>query len=112
MKKTTLFAMLGLAAALTFAIPSQAHAGVVVGVGIGPVVPAPVYGRVYVGPTPYYYPGYYPAPYAYGPGYVAGYRPYRYYGYYGRDYRWDRDRRMHRDFRYDHDPYYRDHYRR
>ena len=107
MKKTTLLAMLGLAAALTLAIPSQAHAGVVVGIGVGPVAPVPVYGHVYVGPRPYYYPGYYPAPYVYGPGYVAGYRG---YGYYGRDYRWGRDRWAHRDFH--NDRYYRGHYRR
>lgn len=79
MKKTLIFAMLGLAAMLTLASPTQASARVVVGVALGPVavVPHPVY-HAYVYPRPYY-------PWAYGPVYPARYwGPYwhpRVYGY-------------------------------
>lgn len=75
MMKTTLVAMLGLAAALTLVGPSQAHAGVVIGVQVGPVFPRPVYGPVYVAPRPYVYP----VPYAYRPVYMPRWRAYRDY---------------------------------
>ncbi len=87
LRKSILFAVLGLAAALTVMTPSQAHAGVVVGIGVGPVVARP-----YVaGPYAYYGP---PRPYVYapayaysGPGYWVGGRwhprYYAYRGYYG-----------------------------
>jgi hypothetical protein len=99
--KKSIFAILGLAVALTLAVPTRAHAGVIVGVGvgIGPVgrtvvvggpvfVPRPAYGYVAWHPGPYYY-GH---PYAYGPryvyprGYYRGYvgsRPWHGYGYRG-----------------------------
>lgn len=109
MMKSTIFAMLGLAAVLALATPPRAHAGVVVGVGIGPVYAAPVYGYV-AAPRPYVY---YPRPYAYayGPGYV--YPGYRYYGRFDRDRDWDRDRRWdRRDRDYDRHEYGERGYRR
>jgi len=77
MMKRSIFAVLGLAAALSLFSPSQAHAGVVVGVGVGvaPIYPHPAYGYVAVHPRPYAYCA--PA-YAYAPGYVS--RPYAVYG--------------------------------
>jgi hypothetical protein len=91
LKKSILFAVLGLAAVLTVMTPSQAHAGVVVGVGVGPVVARPYvvvhpYPYAYYGPRPYYAPAYaYP-----GPNYwVRGRwhpRYYAYRGYVGRRY--------------------------
>ena len=93
MKNKTFLAALGLAAAIIFAVPSKAHAGVFVGVNIGrPVVVArpPV---VYVAPRPYYPYGYYRRPVVFAPAYVPrpvvyrrGYwrpRPYAYRPYYG-----------------------------
>lgn len=76
MIKKTVFAVLGLAFVLALASPPKAHAGVVIGVGVGPVfVPRPAYGYVAV----------HPRPYAYAPGYA---RPYVYpYAYYGHVYR-------------------------
>ena len=90
LKKSMLFAKLGLEAALTVMTPSQAHAGVVVGVGIGPVVARP-YAVVHPVPYAYYGP---PRPYVYAPAYVypgpgvwiRGHwypRYYAYRGYYG-----------------------------
>jgi hypothetical protein len=91
MMKRSIFAVLGLAAALSLFSPSQAHAGVVIGVGVGvaPVYPRPAYGYVAVQPQPY---AYYAPSYAYAPGYVV--RPYpgydRFYGDRGWAYRnWD-----------------------
>lgn len=85
MMKRTIFATLGLAIALSLASVPQAHAGVVVGVGIGPVYAGPAYGYVVVHPRPYYQPYY--QPYAYAPGYVY---PSYGYGRFDRDRRWDR----------------------
>jgi len=108
MMKGTVFATLGLAIALVFASAPQAHAGVIVGVGIGPVYAGPAYGYVAVHPRPY---AYY-QPYAYAPGYVYPY----YYGRFDRDRGWDRRdwaRRdwEHRDYGYRRGQYRRD-YRR
>jgi hypothetical protein len=97
MTKSTLFALLGLAAALTFASPTKANAGVVIGVGIGPVFPRPAYGYVAVPPRPYRY---YARPYAYAPAYVPP--AYFAYGHFDRDRRWDHrdwDRRDRDDYR-------------
>ncbi|HEY6181185.1 MAG TPA: hypothetical protein VIW67_03005 [Terriglobales bacterium] len=93
MKHKTLLATLGLAAAIIFAMPSKAHAGVFVGVNIGrPVVVArpPV---VYVAPRPYYRYAYYPRPVVVAPAYYPPARvyyrrhwcprPYAYRPYYG-----------------------------
>jgi len=70
MKKTLM--MLGLAAALMAVAPSQAHAGVVVGVRVGPVVVAgpvcPRPGYAYVHPAPWGSYAGSPYPYAYAPG--------------------------------------------
>jgi len=77
MKKTLIFAMLGLALTLTLASPTQAHARVVVGVAVGPVVPHPVY-HAYVYPRPYYRWGYGPA---YPVHYWGPYWRLRTYGY-------------------------------
>jgi len=89
MKHKTLLATLGLAAAIIFAVPSKAHAGVFVDVNIGrPIVVArpPV---VYVAPRPYYPYAYYPRPVVVAPparyfyhGRWCG-RPYAYRPYYG-----------------------------
>jgi len=82
--KKTLMVLLGLAM-LTAFTPSQAHARVVVGVAVGPVVGGgPVYAGppVYAYPRPWLYGRYvYARPY-WGPRYY-GYRAYgpRYYGY-------------------------------
>jgi len=76
--------MLGLAAvmfALMLAAPSQAHAGVRIGIAVGPVYPAPVYpayGYVVVHPRPDPY-CYRPYSYGYQESYYAP--SYRYYGY-------------------------------
>jgi len=83
MMKTTIFALLGLAAILTFVGPTQAHAAVVVGVRVGPVYAHPGYAYAYVHPRPVlpyaYAPGYvYPAPY-WGPRWAP--RHYAYRGY-------------------------------
>ena len=94
MKHKTLLATLGLAAAIIFAVPSKAHAGVFVAVNVGrPVVVArpPV---VYVAPRPYYPYGYYRRPVVVAPAYYppparvyyrGRYcpRPYAYRPYYG-----------------------------
>jgi hypothetical protein len=87
LKKSLLFAVLGLAAVFTVMTPSQAHAGVVVGIGVGSVIARPY---VVVHPYPYAYYGP-PRPYIYAPayayrrpGYWAGGRWYpRYYAYRG-----------------------------
>jgi hypothetical protein len=87
MLKKSLFALLGLAAVLTVMSPQQAHAGVVVGIGVGPVVARP-YVVVHPGPYAYYGP---PRPYFYGPTYaypgpgfyVGGRWHPRYYAYRG-----------------------------
>ena len=63
MKKKMLLALFGLAAALTFASPTKATAGVFVGVGVGPVYARPAYGYVVV----------HPRPYVYAPVYARGY---------------------------------------
>jgi len=81
MMKKTIFALLGLAAILTFVGPTQAHAAVIVGVRVGPVYGHPVYPYAYVHPRPI-------LPYAYAPGYVYGGpywgpRHYAYRGYFG-----------------------------
>ena len=86
MLRKSLLAVLGFVVMLAVISPSRAHAAVVVGVGVGPVVVAHPY--VVVDPRPYvdYGP---PPPYAYapvyaypGPGYYAGGRWYpRYYAY-------------------------------
>jgi len=70
MMKSTIFAVLGLAAALTLAAPQKANAGVIIGVGVG----RPAYGYVVAHPRPFFYAH----PYAYAPGYVAPA-----YGFYG-----------------------------
>lgn len=91
MMKKTIFALLALAAILTFVGPTQAHAAVVVGVRVGPVYGHPVYPYVYLHPRPI-------LPYAYAPGYAYGGpywgpywgpRSYAYRGYFGprRDWR-------------------------
>jgi hypothetical protein len=67
MMKSTLFALLGLAAVLTLASPPKANAAVVIGVGVGPVYHRPAYGYVVVPPRPYFYHAH---PYAYAPAYV------------------------------------------
>ena len=86
--KRTIFAVIGLACVLALASPPKAHAGVVIGVGVGPVfVPRPAYGYVVVHPRRYAYPyGYAPV---YAPPYYAP-PAYRYYGHYDRDRYWDR----------------------
>ncbi len=66
MLNKSLLALLGLALALTVMSPAQAHAGVVVGIGVGPVVARPY---VVVHPRPYAYYGP-PRPYVYAPAYV------------------------------------------
>jgi len=96
MMKTTVFALLGLAAVLALANPPRANAGVVIGVGIGPVFPRPAYGYVVAPPRPYvYYAHPYARPYAYAPGYT--YPPYVAYGHFDRDWRWDHRGWDHRD---------------
>ena len=98
MMKRTVFAMLGLAFVLALASPPKAHAGVVIGVGVGPgFVSRPAYGYGYVvaHPRPYY-----AYPYGYAPGYARPYYvppAYGYYGHYGRDRDWDRRGWGHRD---------------
>jgi hypothetical protein len=83
MKKSTIFAVLGLAAALALASPQKANAGVIIGVGVGPRYARPAYGYVVGYPRPY---GYYARPYVYAPGYV---RPaFGFYGRFGPDRRW------------------------
>ena len=80
MMKRTVFALLGLAFVLALASPPKAHAGVVVGVGVGPVFgPRPAYGYVAVHSRPYAYP--------YGYGYARPHYVYPSYGYYGHVYR-------------------------
>ena len=87
MKKTLIFAMLGLAAMLTLASPTQANARVVVGVAVGPVALVP---HAYVYPQPYY-------PWAYGPVYPAHYwGPYWHPRVYGRVYYGPRGYRYYR----------------
>ena len=83
MKKSTIFAVLGLAAALALASPQKANAGVIIGVGVGPRYARPAYGYVVAGPRPY---GYYAGPYVYAPGYVSP--AYGFYGRFGPDRRW------------------------
>jgi len=91
--KTTLLALLGLAAVLVLATPPQAHAGVFVGVRIGP---PPAYGYAYVAPRPYIYP-------VYRPLYTPRWRAYPYYGpaAYWRHERWEHRRIADRGFRRD-----------
>jgi hypothetical protein len=94
MMKKTIFALLGLAVVLALASPPKAQAGVVIGVGVGPVfVPRPAYGHGYV--AVHARPGY-AYPYGYAPGYARPYyapRAYGYYDHYDRDRYWD-----HRDW--------------
>jgi hypothetical protein len=106
MMRPIMFALLGLAILLTVVSPSQANAGVVIGVGVGPVYPGAAYGYVVAHPGPYYYP----RPYVYAPGYV--YPAYRYYGRIDRDRRWDRRDWDHRDRDRDRRDYDRHEYRR
>jgi hypothetical protein len=88
MKKQTILAMLALAVAMIFAAPSQANAGVFVGVRVGPVVPR---GYVVVAPRPHYPYAYYPRPVVVAPYVAPGFyyrgrwcpRPYAYRGHYG-----------------------------
>jgi hypothetical protein len=82
MIKKTVFALLGLAFVLALANPPKANAGVVFGVGVGPVfVPRPAYGYGYVHPRPYAYS------YGYAPVYARPHYVYPPYGYYGHVYR-------------------------
>ena len=86
MKNKTLLATLGLAAAMIFAVPSKAHAGVFVSVNVGrPVVVArPEY---VVAPRPYYPYRYYQRPVVLGTAYVAPPARYFYRGrWYARPY--------------------------
>ncbi len=97
MMKSTLFALLGLAAVLTLASPPQANAGVVIGVGVGPVYHRPAYGYVVAPPRPYFYHAH---PYVYAPAYVprANFYPGHFYG----DRRWANggwDHRVRGDYR-------------
>ena len=101
MLKKGLFAVFGLALALTFANPPKAHAGVAVGVTFGgPVYARPIYpyGYGYVGPV-------YPRPYVYaGPVYygrVYG-RPYWRDERFERHESWEHRNRFDRG-RFDHD---------
>ena len=90
MMKRTIFAVMGLAFVLALASPPRAHAGVVIGIGVGPVfVPRPAYGYVV-----------HPRPYAYPYGYAPAYAPpaYGYYGHYDRDRYWDRRDRDRREW--------------
>ena len=93
MMKRTILAMLGLAFVLALASPPKAHAGVVIGVGVGPVfVARPAYGYVAAHPRPYH-----SYPYGYPPVYARPHYVYPTYGYYGHVYRggyW-----AHRDWR-------------
>jgi hypothetical protein len=92
MLKMTMFGLLALLFAVLLVAPTTANAQVVVGVGVGPVIPRP-YGYVAVRPGPYVVA---PTPYvAVSPGYVYPYaypgpvlvggrwcpRPYVYHGY-------------------------------
>ena len=79
MMKSTLFVLLGLAAVLTLASPPKANAGVVSGVGVGPVYHRPAYGYGVVAPRPYFYHAH---RYAYAPVYVprANFYPAHFYG--------------------------------
>jgi hypothetical protein len=122
MFKKTLFAVFGLAMALAFASPEKAHAGVAIGVTVGPVYARPVYPYAYVYPRPYAQAYVYPRPYA--QAYVYP-RPYVYpgpvvYGNYNRGPYWRHERferhayAEHRGYydhdRYDHDRYDHDRY--
>lgn len=99
MLRKMMIGLMTLAFAALLVAPATAHAGVVVGVGVGPVVrPYGYVGvRPYVAPAPYVAvaPGYV-APYVYpGPVVVSGRwypRPYAYrvYGYRGHPYGWRR----------------------
>ncbi len=81
MMKKTIFAMLGLVFVLALASPPKAHAGVVIGVGVGPVfVARPAYGYVAVHPRSYAYA------YGYAPVYARSHYVYPPYGYYGHAY--------------------------
>jgi len=79
MLKKLALPLLGLVLSLALVNPPQAKAGVVVGLGVGPVGVAvgPVHPYGYVYPRPYYY-----GPYAYAPGYAYPHRSY-YGGFYG-----------------------------
>ena len=97
MMKSTLFALLGLAAVLTLASPPKANAAVVIGVGVGPVYHRPAYGYVVVPARPYFYRAH---PYVYAPAYVP--RAYFYPGHFDGDWRWanrDWDHRVRGDYR-------------
>lgn len=67
MLKKTVLALFGLVFAMALITPPKASAGVVVGVGVAPFVPAPAYGYV-VQPRPYVYVA--PPYVAYAPRYV------------------------------------------
>jgi len=82
MMKRIVFALLGLSVVLALASPPKAQAGVVIGVGVGPVfVPRPAYGYVAVHPRLYAYP------YGYAPVYAHPHYVYPAYGYNGPAYR-------------------------
>jgi hypothetical protein len=96
MKKGIMLSLAAVMFALVLAAPTKAHAGVRIGIAVGPVYPAPVYaspayGYVVVNPRPepYYY-----SPYAYGYSPNYHYPSYRSYGRYPvRD--WRREHREH-----------------
>jgi hypothetical protein len=101
MSKKSVFAVFGLAMALVFMNPPNAHAGVAIGVTVGaPVYVRPVYPYPYavVRPVPrpvYIYPPYaYAGPVYYGRDYDRPYwRQQRWERHeYWEHHRWDRDR--------------------
>ena len=82
--KSSIFAVLGLAAAMSLFSPSQARAGVVIGVGVGPVCARPVHGYVVANPRPYgYYAPAYPVYGRFYGGGAWGYRNWDHRGYAG-----------------------------
>ena len=99
MTKRIMLALAAVMFALMLAAPSQAHAGVRIGIAVGPVYPTPVYPAygyvvVHPRPEPYYYRPYsYYAPSYYAPSY-RDHRPYVY-----RDWRGDRREREWREHR-------------
>ena len=102
MRNRILLSLAAVMFALVLASPTKAHAGVRIGIAVGPVYPAPVYaapvyaapayGYVDVAPRPYCY-----RPYTYAPSYYyPSYRPYR--GYAVRDWHREREWREHRGY--------------
>ena len=79
MFRRTLFAMFGLGLALGLLTPEKAHAGVAIGVTLGPVMVRPAYPYAYVYPRPVPVP----APVFYAPPYP---RPIFYRRCYARPY--------------------------